>query len=265
MLKEEYYSEITARFGKIKRARGIFLYTEKGQRVTDMYLENGRAILGWGNGNGTNGTNAFLKFKNIINRGLTGSFETDFQGQLDHAVSDLLDAQCRAFVFFDEDKAEKAALSFSKKLVKYVPWVGLVHDDEKVNDFECVLITPPLPWTDNLFILAVRHDITTLFLPERVSGAILGALARAIYDLIAELPNRQEKDWFLYDVFLKDYFERRGCYLFPKVAKDKYDDFVKHCLDCNLAVSPDYNVPSIVPFGADKGVFSLLKKNPWKD
>lgn len=264
MVKEEYYAEIKARFGEIKRARGTFLYTEKGQRVTDMYLENGRAILGWGNGNGTNGTSAFLKLKNIINRGLTGSFETDFQGQLDHAVSDLLNAQCKAFVFFDETKAQKAALSFSKRLVKYVPWVGLVHEKEPVHDFECVLITPPLPWTDNLYILAVRHDITTLFLPEIISGAMLGALSRAVYDLIAEIPCRQEKDWFVFDVYLKNYFERKGCYLYPKVPKDKYDDFVKYCLDCNLAISPDYNVPSLVPYGADKGVFNLMAKNPWK-
>ncbi|WP_318662258.1 hypothetical protein [Treponema sp.] len=264
MIKEEYYSEITARFGEVKRARGTFLYTEKGTRLTDMYLENGRAILGWGNGNGTTGTGAFLKIKNIINRGLTGSFETDFAKQLDKAVSDLLRAECRALVYFDTDKAEKAALSFSKRLVKYVPWVGLVAGDNIVHDFECVLITPPLPWTDNLYVLAVRNDITSLFYPERVSGAILGGLSRSIYDLIAELPCRKEKDWFIFDTYLKDYFARRGPYLFPTMSEKNYDDFVRHCLECNLAISPDYKIPSIVPYGADKGVFTLLKNNPWK-
>ena len=264
MITEEYYSEISARFGEIKRARGTFLYTEKGVRLTDMYLENGRAILGWGNGNGTNGTGAFLKIKNIINRGLTGSFETDFQKQLDKAVSDLLRAECRALVYFDTAKAEKAALSFSTRLVKYVPWVGLVHENEIVKDFECLLITPPLPWTDNLYVLAVRNDITALFYPERVSGAILGGLSRSIYDLIAELPCRGEKNWFMYDVYLKEYFTRKGPYLYPKMQEKDYDDFVKHCLSCNIAISPDYNVPSIIPYGADKGVFTLLKNNPWK-
>ena len=78
MISEEYYFKISKRFGAIKRARGTFFYTEKGIRLTDLYLENGRAVLSWRNDNGTNGTSAFLKIKNNINRGLTGSFETDF-------------------------------------------------------------------------------------------------------------------------------------------------------------------------------------------
>lgn len=265
MITEEYYSEISNRFGNIKRARGNFFYTEKGVRVTDMYLERGRAILGWGNDNGTNGNSAFLKLKNLINRGLTGSFDTDFHHQLNRAVSDLLGANCKAFIFSTEENLEKAAFSISKKPVTFVPWIGLVCGGAKVDDFECVKIIPPLPWTENIFVLAVRNDITTLFFGERHNGAVCGAVCRAIYDLIAELPKRSETKWFLYDVYLKDYFVRKGPYLYPKMKEDKYDDFVKHCLDCNIAISPDYNVPSIVPYGADKGVFTLLKNNPFKE
>lgn len=265
MILEEYYTEISNRFGYVKRARGTFLYTEKNVRVTDMYLENGRAILGWGNDNGQTGTASFLKIKNLINRGLTGSFDTSFSKQLDKAVSDLLNAQCNAYVFFDLDKAKETALSISSQLVTYYPWCGLLCNNGIVSDFECVLLAPPLPWSDNLYILAVRKDITTLFLPERAPAALVGGIARSIYDLIAELPKRTEKKWFLYDVYLKDYFIRKGPYLFPKMPEEKYDSFVKHCLDCNLAISPDYDIPSIVPYGADKGVFTLLKNNPWKE
>lgn len=263
MILDEYYSEITKRYGHIKRARGNFLYTESGERLTDLYLENGRAILGWGNKNGSTGTGAFLTLKNVINRGLTGSFETDFSVQLDKAVSTLLDAPCTAFVYFDKDKAEKVAYSISKRLVSYTPWIGLNADGEIVKDFECVLITPPLPWTDNLYILAARDDITTVFFPEKIPGAFKAALTRSIYDLIAELPCRQEKKWFLYDSVLKNYFERKGPYLYPKMSLSQYDDFVLHCLDCGLAISPEHSKQSIVPYGADKGVFSKLKNNPW--
>ena len=270
MITEEYYSEIFNIFGPIKRARGNFLYTKNGIRLTDLYLENGRAILGWGNDNGENGTGAFLKFKNILNRGLTGSFETDFSKQLDKAVSDLLQANCVAHIFFDIEQAKKAALSLSTKVVKFVPWIGLVYDEDdlksnvqNVVDFECVLINPPLPWTSNLFILAIRNDIVPLFDSEKISGSLQGAIARSIYDLISELKIRSEKKWFLYDSVLKNYFTRKGPYLFPKVNESEYDDFVLHCMNCNLLISPDYNIPSIVPYGADKGVFSLLKNNLW--
>lgn len=265
MITEEYYSEISNRFGNVKRARGNFFYTEKGVRVTDMYLEKGRAILGWGNDNGTNGTSGFLKLKNLINRGLTGSFNTDFQKQLDRAVTDLLGENCKAYIFSTEEKLEQVALSISKKPVTYIPWMGLVCGGAQVSDFECVKIIPPLPWTDSIYVLAVRDDITTLFFGERHNGALCGAIARSIYDLIGEIPRRQEKDWFRFDLYLKEYFVRKGPYLYPKISESKYDDFVKHCLDCNLAISPDYYVPSIVPFGADKGIFTLLKNNPWME
>ena len=52
--------EIFLRYGNVKRARGPFLYTEKGKRLTDLYQENGRAILGWG------GSSAFTMLKNAI-------------------------------------------------------------------------------------------------------------------------------------------------------------------------------------------------------
>lgn len=265
MLLEEYYADIKSRFGNIKRARGTFLYTEKGVRVTDMYLEAGRAILGWGNDNGATGSGGFLVLKNLINRGLTGSFTTDFSRQLDKAVSDLLKANCKAFVFFDYDQILKAAKSLSKRIVTYIPWRGLLCEDESVSDFECVIITPPLALPKDVFILACRDDITTFFKSASVPGFLAGALARSVYDLIKELPLRQEKKWFLYDSVLNKYFTRRGCYLFPKMPEAKYDSFVAHCLDCNLAISPDYKTPSIVPYGADKGVFTLLKNNPWSE
>lgn len=264
MIAEEYYTEIYKRFGNIKRARGIFFYTEKGERITDLYLEQGRAILGWGNNNGTNGTSAFLKFKNVINRGLTGSFTTDFSKQLDRAVSSLLNANCKAYIFSTSENLEKIALSISDKLVSYIPWIGLVCDNVPVQDFECVKIIPPLPF-ESIYILAVRNDITPLFLSERHSGALCAALCRAIYDLISELDKRQEKNWFLYDSYLKNYFTRKGPYLYPKMKEENYDSFIKYCLDCKFAISPDFNIPSIVPYGADKGIFTFLKNNVWKE
>ena len=42
--------EIKKRYGNVKRARGIYLYTEKSVRLTDCFLDGGRAILGHGGG-----------------------------------------------------------------------------------------------------------------------------------------------------------------------------------------------------------------------
>ena len=84
MNKNQYYQEIYNRFGCITRARNCFLYTKKGIRLTDLYQENGRAILGW------DGKSAFTFIKNTINRGQTGSFT-------------LLFINCSANSFFSEE------------------------------------------------------------------------------------------------------------------------------------------------------------------
>ena len=71
--KNWFADEITSRYGYVKRARGCFLYTEKQVRLTDMFQEAGRAIIGWGGGK------ARLEFKNALERGVTGSFRTTFK------------------------------------------------------------------------------------------------------------------------------------------------------------------------------------------
>ena len=97
----------------------------------------------------------------------------------------------------------------------------------------------------------------------RLPFALEVAYTRSIYNLIKALQEREEKHWFIYDTFITKYWERRGPYLFPKVPADIYKDFVLHCLNCGLLISPDYNQPSIVPFGADRGVFTKLKNSPF--
>ena len=93
---------------------------------------------------------------------------------------------------------------------------------------------------------------------ENFPPALLAAAARSIYDLIAALKERQEKDFFIYDTVLTKFFERSSCWLRPKIPEEKYDDFVLACLDAGVAVNPEYNMDSIVPYGADKGVLKKM-------
>ena len=60
MIKEDLFKELYNRYGAVTRARGCFLYTKKGVRLTDLYQEGGRAILGW------EGGNAFTHLKKYI-------------------------------------------------------------------------------------------------------------------------------------------------------------------------------------------------------
>lgn len=270
--------EICSRFGTVKRARKCFLYTAKGVRLTDLYQEGGSAILGWGG-------SVFTVFKNVLERGITGSYFTDFssptkiKSQLSRAVSALFDDEREVFTFSSKSEALSAAVSISPSSVSvWRPW-----NPEKIDwkGVDCIVFEPPLPWAGSVYVLAVKSsvcgfdcaqspDFDNAQSPLSFSGEIFlpsplcAAVTRSIYDLIKEIQVREEKHWFIYDMILTKYWTRKGPYLFPKIPEEKYTDFVLHCLDCNLVISPDFNQPSIVPFGADKGNFTKLKNNPFE-
>lgn len=262
-------SLITSKYGTIKRARGPYLYTAKRVRLTDLFQEGGRAVLGWG----SEGTGAFKVFKNVISRGISGSFDTDFslngnggKSQLSRSVSELFAGDRTAFVFADKKSALSAGLVLSADSTSvYKPWNNSQVDWRSVD---CILFMPVLPWCGSFYILAVKDELLEdAECPDgevKIPAPLEAAFTRSVYDLIKALQTREEKNWFIWDKVLVKYFERKGPYLTPKVPEEKYNDFLEHCLEQGVVISPDYNLPSIVPFGADKGVFSKLEKNEFK-
>lgn len=269
-------TEINKRYGAVTRARGCFLYTRKSVRLVDLYQEGGRAILGWGG-------HQFTIFKNILNRGITGSFDTDYLMRVSKAVQDLLGEKRAVFVFTEKSAAIRAGLGFSKYGTAFWrPWStapctaseSFLAADGKTSTggcaaIEAAIVEPPLAWTQQIYILAVKQDIYEanvaagheIPVSVRIPAPLSAAVARSIYDLISEIPKRSEKNWFVYDKILTKYWTREGPYLFPKIPQEKYEEFICHCLDCEIITSADYNTPSIVPFGADVGVFRKLEKN----
>lgn len=245
---ERFYSEIKKRYGIITRARGPFLYTQKNVRLTDLNQEGGRAILGWD-------SSAYTVFKNVLSKGLAGSFETAHFPRLQKALSELLKSERKIFLFSSKRAAMEAALLLDANSASvYKPFAGV--DYSAVRN---VIVAPPLPWTNNFWVLAASGGLDPAILPsEKFPPALLAAAARSVYDLIAALKVRQEKDFFIYDKVLTKFFERRSCWLRPKVPQEKYDDFVLACLDAGVAINPDYNADSIVPYGADKGVLKKM-------
>ena len=257
MTLNQFSQEIYNRYGIIKRARNCFLYTQKNIRLTDCFQENGRAILGW------EGSSAFTQFKNVLSRGQVGSFITEDTPRINKAISSLLASDRKVYFFSTKIEALKAGLFLSNENTSfYKPWTGI--DWSKIDS---VIIQPPLPWTNTIFLLAVKSELiqeTDIFQNQiNIPFALNAAITRAIYNLIAELQTREEKNWFIYDTILTKYFERKGPYLKPKMDEKRYDDFVLHCLDLGIVINPNYNEDSIIPFGADKGVFTCLKNSPF--
>lgn len=262
--KVRFVSEkIFSLYGEVRRARGPFLYTSKNVRLVDLYQEGGRAILGWGGGS------AFTMLKNALNRGVTGSFKTHSSERMIKAVSALLGGQRNIFVFPDYGEAAMAASVLNLEAKSYMPW-SPEKTDWKTE--KAVVVAPPLPWTDSMCVLAldssvqIEEDVLVKFreFEIKLPAPVEEGISRSIYDLIAALKNRQEKDWFIYDTVLTKYWVRKGPWLEPKVPQEVYPEFVMHCLNLGIIINPEYRAMSLVPYGADRGVFEVLKKHPFE-
>ena len=266
MIKTAFFEDLYSRYGTVTRARGCFLYTKKGVRLTDLYQEGGRAILGW------EGGSAFTFLKNVLSRGQTGSFICEEKSRLEKSVSELFASDRKLFIFYSRQEAISAALLFSPDKTSFFrPW-NITNEKINIPEIDCIIFEPPLPWSEPVYILALASRLfNEKNIPDsHIKGAVTlpfalqAAYTKSIYNLIKALQERQEKDWFIYDPILTKYWNRQGPYLIPKIPEDKYADFALHCLDCGIVVSPYYNTPSIIPFGADRGVFTKLKNSPFE-
>ena len=310
--------EIKKRYGNVKRARGIYLYTEKSVRLTDCFLDGGRAILGHGGGK------AKTAFKDCFERGANGFYDSGLLPAFEKAVKQLLPrnfttirlytektaAPLEGISFSLESSREKAgaaleqtsfssessrqkpgaaleqtsfSLESSQKKAEPVLWrpwleisgksteqptgypkIQIVHNVD--GDFPAIVkIVPPFPYATELCVYAFstacgEEMLQNLPKNDIVPAPLLAAFTRGFYDLKIALGTYTENDFKANSKVFEPYFIRNQCYLFPKIPEEKYKDFVLKCLDIGIVISPDYNVPSIMPWRANPGDLKKISK-----
>lgn len=292
--------EIKKRYGNVKRARGIYLYTEKSVRLTDCFLDGGRAILGHGGGK------AKTAFKDCFERGANGFYDSGLLSAFEKAVKQLLPRNFTTIRLYTEKTAaplegisyslesarEKAGAaleqtSFSLESsrektepVLWRPWleisgksteqpigypkIQIVHNVD--GDFPAIVkIVPPFPYATELCVYAFstacgEEMLQNLPKNDIVPAPLLAAFTRGFYDLKIALGTYTENDFKANSRVFEPFFIRNQCYLFPKISEEKYKDFVLKCLDIGIVISPDYNVPSIMPWRANPGDLKKISK-----
>lgn len=137
--------------------------------------------------------------------------------------------------------------------------------NESVNT---MVLASPLPFAGGVTVAVFAPDSeeSTKRMQESVpasdpvSPALLGALARSFHDLSAEIFVRTEQDWMIFDRYVSPWWDRRGPYLVPTMRPSRYAEFFNFCLDNGILISPDYHVPSIIPFSAEPGELKAFAK-----
>ncbi|MCR4938753.1 MAG: hypothetical protein K5930_01430 [Treponemataceae bacterium] len=175
IMQVELAAEIAKRFGNVRRARGCYLYTEKNVRLTDCFLDGGRALLGW------DGGKARTVFKDTLERGANGSYCAGYESRLATAVRHLLpaeyteirwyyDASCAADGPSSNAAAGENNTRFGASPVLWRPWIDICAQTEpKPTRYPEITIThlsgerpaviklvPPFPWATTLSIYAFR-------------------------------------------------------------------------------------------------------------
>ena len=274
-------NEIKKRYGNVKRARGIYLYTEKSVRLTDCFLDGGRGILGHGGGK------AKTAFKDCFERGANGFYDSGLLPAFEKSVKKVLPAEYTEIRLYSEKTAamlgetsvsldgasEKANpvlwrpwLDFSGKITEQptgYPKIQVVYNTNEV--FPAVVkILPPFTFATDICVYAFSEksykNLAELPQNDVVPSPLLAAYTRSFYDLLNSFSLFTEKDFKANSKALEPFFTRNQCYLFPKVSEEKYKDFVLKCLDAGIVISPDYNEPSIMPWRANPGDIKKISK-----
>ena len=274
-------NEIKKRYGNVKRARGIYLYTEKSVRLTDCFLDGGRGILGHGGGK------AKTAFKDCFERGANGFYDSGLLPAFEKSVKKLLPAEYTEIRLYSEKTAamlggtsvsldgasEKATpvlwrpwLDFAGKITEQptgYPKIQVVYNTNEV--FPAVVkILPPFTYATDICVYAFSEksykNLAELPQNDVVPSPLLAAYTRSFYDLLNSFSLFTEKDFKANSKALEPFFTRNQCYLFPKISEEKYKDFVLKCLEAGIVISPDYNEPSIIPWRANPGDIKKISK-----
>jgi hypothetical protein len=250
------------RLPPIRRARLWRLYAEDGRRFLDFWMDDGRSILG------AKGTGIGTTAKAALDTGLTRPFPSIRESRLEKDIHGRYPDYPTIRLFRDEARATAAAeplLRTGEKLPTLRPFASYLG----VADAMPRVAMPRLPCPAALApaVLLFREPE----IAEGVEGDIVPPLAlacahRALAEFDRFLADYSEALWKKVDRRLGPYFERRGPYLFPRVAEAErrgspsadYDRLFDTALGAGVLLSPDPERPSIIPGDFDDGELARL-------
>ncbi len=278
-MKIDYYKEIKARYGNIRRAKDYYLYTEKNVRLLDMYLDAGMSALG------RRKNQSPLVFKQFVDKGLMGFLPTKADYNLEKALTTLFpehsefriynsDADC-----YDASKACSIAFDKSKGISTNLLWRAFLPESDELLEQDAFFVQPALCSVYKIFVFKRKACLGLdssdgLNLPSSVlmPATEKAALARAFFDLAKKqaeykkLAGLDDEDYLRRtstkrqrrqaEASLRQYkqirqlgakfWDFKGLYLFPKMTEEEYKEFFFKALDAKILLSPDFSQPSFL-------------------
>ncbi len=251
------------RLPRIRRARGYRLYTVDGRRILDLWQAGGRAILG-------HRGEVVSVVKRVLDRGVLAAMPAVQERRLEQALRRLLgdDASLRVAVYASRRRAIEAVASSIGLPASCTP----ADPARPTNDGACRLeywrpflpdAPRTLPWPPPTVLLPIlpdgglfeaqtvvySSDLGVTLLSDLVPEPALAALTAAAWGLVSSSHR---------PVLRLPGFECAGPYLALEAVED-YDSVFDCFLRSGVLISPDPEVPSIVPGEMSDGERACLE------
>ncbi|HUW70900.1 MAG TPA: hypothetical protein VMX33_11775 [bacterium] len=254
----------------IRRIRGNRLYAADGTRLLDMWLDDSRGILG------DRDRFARTHASNAADKGLTRPYPGLHDTRFRKALESVWPGFGTVRVFGSEERALRAA--------RDVLCAAGPENEQAAEPFaeaRFVLARPfaaipalamiamprlPCPRPFSPWCLMARDGSPEAQSLALVPGDIVPA--QSLYAAASGLARvgsairdgYGEEMWRSFGARLDEWFERRGPYLFARVAEPDYTDFFKTALAGGALLSPRPDAPSIVPPDWDDGELVRLAR-----
>jgi len=265
--------ELLALLPPIRRMRGPRLYAADGRRFLDLWMDDGRGLLG-------EADRASRKYAgNAADKGLLRPYPGLYDRRFEKAVLAAWPGFAAMRVYRSEERALAAAARVNEAPARLIetthppfetpghpaPWgaVALARPFAQVPD-TVHLALPRLPCPapfspaclmarDPAALDGERGDIVPAMLLYAASRG-LDSLARAAetgYD---------ETLWKRFDKRMTRFFHREGPWLYPLVPRERHAAFFRAALEGGALVSPRPDAPSAVPADFDDGELARLAR-----
>ena len=243
------------RVPEISRARGYRLYSRGGKRITDFYQEGGRALLGY------RVPGMALSIKQTLDKGLYPPFRSRYDSRLKKSLISLAGKDVFFSVFTDlrglfSVTGNNIPDYFSSQISGETDtcfWHPFSGDliESLLERFRFVIPVIPFPGSFSPQILLSCSEE----LPEGdpVSPVLLSPLIKVIYRMISLAETDPYAAWEEDSRILEKLWKRKGPYLIPVYRRENHEKMFITLLDKGYLISPDYNVPTILPGEISEG------------
>ena len=240
--------ELLRQLPPVLRARDFHLYLNGGQRLTDLWLMGGRAILGH------KPSRFVLELKNAAERGLFTPLPHPAEKRLIKALTQLFPNH--TFRLYNEYSSlhravEAAGISNSQD--KCIHLWRPFHKDLR----DAQVFVPVLPWPQAPAVLVLDESLDASFPDgELIAPVLLAPATRALYNLLAAGDNGARPQYQSINKALSKThkWKCQGIYLTrnPEI-KENWKDLWEHFLEKGFLLPPSAFEPLILPGILSKG------------